>query len=813
MLDTLKRILGSEQQRKLKYYEKRVQRINAMEDDIARLTDDELRQKTLQWKEVIEGIRRYKQGIEAIQEEAFAVVREASKRVLGKRHYDVQLIGGFALLDGNIAEMPTGEGKTLVASLPSYVKALEGQGVHVITVNEYLARRDFEEIGKIHEFLGLTVGLNVPMMDRGQKAEAYQADITYGLGNEFGFDYLRDNLVNDMSQKVQRPYHFAIIDEVDSVLIDESKTPLIIAAKTTVSAQLHHVCAMLARRFEQDVHFTFDLLSKTTNLTDDGIQEVEKAFGVDNLYDLEHQTLYHYTIQALRARVMFKKDVDYIVKDDKILLVDMFTGRVMEGRTLSDGLHQAIEAKEKVTVTEENKTTASITVQNYYRMYPMLAGMTGTAKTEEKEFRELYGMDVIQIPTNRPIIRKDNKGNVFLTKENKYTAMLQEVKERHEKGQPVLVGTTSIIQSEEVASYLDKEQIPYQILNAKSVEQEVEMIANAGQLGQITIATNMAGRGTDILLGDGVAELGGLFVLGTERHESRRIDNQLKGRSGRQGDPGESTFFVSVEDDIIQRFASEELEKKKDGFTLNVDGKILNKDIYDFIDRVQRISEGSNYSIREYTLKLDDVINEQRNVVYQLRDRWLASEDLLKDLMPLVDGHFDNIMKKYCAEDLLPEEWDLQGLNFEVNQCLADTTFEPELTTIEDREDLMKQLNDTTEAYKERLKPFLQNEELTGAMKRACLSAVDHHYIRHLEQMTRLKEGISMRRYQQEDPMRLYQNDGFELFTMMYQNIERDVTRQLAIVANQLFEAQKSAKAAAEIAMPEAESLETVEGK
>ncbi|TDQ36909.1 accessory Sec system translocase SecA2 [Aureibacillus halotolerans] len=787
MLETLKKILGSEQQRKLKFYEKRVQRVNALEPEMERLTDDELRAKTLEWKEELGSERRFQRTLDEIMEEAFAVVREASKRVLGKRHYDVQLLGGFVLTEGNIAEMATGEGKTLVASLPSYVKALEGKGVHVITVNEYLARRDYEEIGKIHEFLGLTVGLNVPLTDTAEKKIAYAADITYGLGNEFGFDYLRDNLVSDLSQKVQPPYHFAIIDEVDSVLIDESKTPLIIAGKTTVSAQLHHVCAMLARRFEKDVHFTFDVMTKSTALTDEGITEVEKAFGVDNLYDLEHQTLYHYTIQALRARVMFKKDVDYIVREDEILLVDMFTGRIMQGRTLSDGLHQAIEAKENVTVTEENKTTASITVQNYYRMYPMLSGMTGTAKTEEKEFRDLYGMDVIQIPSNRQRQRIDEKGLIFLTRENKYTAMLKEVKKRHKTGQPVLIGTTSILQSEDVASYLDKERLPYQLLNAKSVEQEVALIANAGQRSQITIATNMAGRGTDIILGEGVPELGGLFVLGTERHESRRIDNQLKGRSGRQGDPGESTFFVSVEDDMITRYAFEELEKMRSSFTMNVDGLILDKDIHSFVDRVQRIAEGSNFGVREYTLKLDDVINDQRTIIYQLRDRWLDSEDLLSDLMPMADDHFKHLIDEHCPEDLLPEEWPLKDLVYEVNQAIAGVTFDPDLDDVEDRNDLLNSIRDVTSEYKEKLEPYLAHQQLADAMKRACLSAVDHHYIRHLEQMTRLKEGIGMRRYQQEDPMRLYQNDGFELFSMMYRNIERDVSRQLALVARKLF--------------------------
>ncbi|MGA9226951.1 MAG: preprotein translocase subunit SecA, partial [Mesobacillus sp.] len=534
MLSILKKKFGDSNEKRLKKYRDLVEQINQLESTIEKLTDDELKNKTLFFKEQLANGKT----VDDIKVEAFAVVREASKRILGMRHYDVQLIGGLVLNDGSIAEMPTGEGKTLVASLPSYLRALEGKGVHVITVNDYLASRDRNQIGRIHEFLGLTVGLNIPMMQADEKQAAYQADITYGIGTEFGFDYLRDNMVASVAQRVQRPYHFAIIDEIDSVLIDEAKTPLIIAGKMESSADLHFIAARLAKRFVKDVDYSFDEETKATSLTDTGINKVEKAFGVDNLYDLEHQTLYHYVIQAVRAHVMFELDVDYIVKDGKIMLVDMFTGRIMEGRTMSDGLHQALEAKEGVEVTDENKTQASITVQNYFRMYPLMSGMTGTAKTEESEFRQVYGMDVIQIPTNKPVVREDLADLVFETKEQKYTAVTKEVKERHAKGQPVLIGTTSILQSEKVAEYLDEENLSYQLLNAKTVEQEVQLISQAGQHGRITIATNMAGRGTDILLGEGVAELGGLHVIGTERHESRRVDNQLKGRSGRQGDLG-----------------------------------------------------------------------------------------------------------------------------------------------------------------------------------------------------------------------------------------------------------------------------------
>ena len=519
---------------------KEVKVINSIEETLHYLSDDQLKMHTESFR------NRLTNGetIVQIRPEAFAVVREASRRVLGLRHFDVQLIGGIVLSEGSIAEMPTGEGKTLVASLPSYLRALEGNGVHVITVNEYLAKRDRELIGQIHEFLGLSVGLNLPMMEVPEKRAAYAADITYGVGSEFGFDYLRDNMTFSEETRVQRPFHFALVDEVDSVLIDEAKTPLIIAGKTDVHANLSNLSAKLVKSFKEDKDYLYDVQTKSVSFTEEGIERIELFFSVDNLYDLEHQTLYHYMLQALRAYIMFKRDVDYIVSNGKVLLIDMFTGRPMEGRTLSNGLHQAIEAKEGLVVTEENKTQASITIQNYFRMYPTIAGMTGTAKTEEKEFQELYQMNVTQIPTNKPIIRKDLEDQIFDTIDAKYKAVSKKVKEIHATGQPVLIGTTSILQSEKVAEYLKKEKLNFEILNAKSIQQEISLISLAGQKNAITVATNMAGRGTDIVLGEGVAELGGLYVLGTERHESRRIDNQLKGRAGRQGDPGVSEFSI-----------------------------------------------------------------------------------------------------------------------------------------------------------------------------------------------------------------------------------------------------------------------------
>lgn len=759
--------------RQLKKYRKTVDHINKLEEVFASKTDNELRQITEQFKQRISDGEK----IHSIIPEAFAVVREASKRVLHMRHFDVQLIGGLVLTEGNIAEMPTGEGKTLVASLPSYVRALEGKGVHVITVNEYLAKRDFEQIGQIHRFLGLTVGLNLPLMQADDKQDAYQSDITYGVGTEFGFDYLRDNMVGDMMQKVQRPYHFAIIDEVDSVLIDEAKTPLIVAGKMQANTDLHMISARLAKRFIVDRDYDFDDETKATSLTDIGIEKVEAAFGVENLYELEHQSLYHYVIQGVRAHVMFERDVDYIVKDDKIHLVDMFTGRIMEGRTLSDGLHQAIEAKEGVSITEENKAQAQITIQNYFRMYPLLCGMTGTAKTQEQEFREVYGMDVLQIPTNRPMIRFDHDDIVFETIDQKYKAVASEVKSCHINGQPVLIGTTSILQSEKVAKYLDELGLAYQLLNAKSVEQEIELISQAGQLNQITVATNMAGRGTDIELGQGVAEVGGLFVLGTEKHESRRIDNQLRGRSGRQGDPGESQFFISLEDDMFRRFAKDDLEKFKTKLKTDSLGQVENKEVHELTDRTQRIVEGAHFSMREYNLKLDDVINDQRKVIYSLRNRVLLKEDLLTQLKVMLAETLDYVVGESCPEDALQEEWDFERIEQTINQFSADKLV------------ISRTLNKTKDIHKALAKPiadlenfidsFTENDQVMETLPRVMLSYIDSTWVKHLESMTRLKEGIGLRAYQQEDPMRIYQREGLELFAMHYQELRRSIATEI----------------------------------
>jgi len=755
--------------RQLKRYYKIVEQINNLEETYVNKSDAELREMTFIFKD------RLQQGepITSIIPDAFAVVRETSKRVLGMRHFDVQLIGGLVLTEGNIAEMPTGEGKTLVASLPSYVRALEGKGVHVITVNDYLAKRDYELVGQIHRFLGLTVGLNLPMMEADEKKEAYNADITYGVGTEFGFDYLRDNMAYSLADKVQRPYHFAIIDEVDSVLIDEAKTPLIIAGKMPSNDELHRIASMLAKRFKIDEDYDFDDETKATSLTDKGIEKVEAAFNIDNLYDLEHQSLFHYVIQAVRAHVMFERDVDYIVKDDKIELVDMFTGRILEGRSLSNGLHQAIEAKEGVTITEENKAQAQITIQNYFRMYPKLSGMTGTAKTQEKEIREVYGMEVIQIPTNRPRQRIDQPDIIFNKQEDKYKYVAAEAKRRHEKGQPVLIGTTSILQSETVADSLKKAGLKFQLLNAKTVEQEVELISQAGQKGRITVATNMAGRGTDIVLGDEVHALGGLYVLGTEKHESRRVDNQLRGRSGRQGDVGESRFILSIEDDMFRRYAKDEVEKFSAKMVVNEEGIIQNKDAQELINRTQRIVEGSQYGMREYNLKLDDVINDQRTVIYGLRDKILAGEDLMGELKKMLRETVEFAVLDSAPEEISSIEWNYDQMESSLNSLFSTpVTIDREVGKVKQ---ILADIQPSEQELLNRIEQFAENEQVIAVLPQIMLSHIDSGWVRHLEVMAHLKEGIGLRHYQQEDPMRIYQREGLELFGKNFQELRRSI--------------------------------------
>lgn len=738
------------------------------------LSDEEMRTYTETLKATIANGGK----VDDVAEEAFALVREAAVRVLNMRHYDVQLIGGFALLEGNISEMPTGEGKTLVAALPSYVKALEGKGVHVITVNEYLATRDAHQIGQIHEFLGLTVGLNVPEMDQADKLVAYQADITYGVGTEFGFDYLRDHLVGSPEERVQRPFHFAIIDEVDSILIDEAKTPLIIAQKDRSHIRLKELAQRVVTELDE-TDYEVDLESKSAAFTDSGILKIEDMFAVDNLFSAEHQVLYHYLVQALRANVLFELDVDYIVQEDKIELIDLFTGRIMEGRSLSEGLHQALEAKEGVTITEENKTTAEITIQHYFRMYPLIGGMTGTAQTSRQEFLKTYNMDVVQVPTNRERIRLDHPDRIFMTVDQKYAAVTEKVVELHETGRPILIGTTSIAQSEAISKHLTKRRIQHDVLNAKTVTQEADIIADAGHFGKVTIATNMAGRGTDIMLDEKSKQAGGLFVIGTERHESQRVDNQLRGRSGRQGDPGETQFFVSLEDEIVKRYANKKLERIEKKLKPTEQGEIFTKDASDVIEYAQTTIEGLGVSIRDYLFKLDDVLNEQRKIIYTIRDQAVNADAsaITHNVLGMMRLALENTIDMHTSDELVPEEWPLDELK---SDLVYLTTREPVWTNeIADSAELKAELKPWMDDIVATAESRLQAEEVVTFVKESLLRALDGKWTDHLTTMSGLKEGIGLRSYAQEDPSRQFGKEGFEIFEQTYVNIAREVTTEV----------------------------------
>lgn len=766
-----------------KKLEKVAKKVMLLEEEFKQLSDEELREKTQFFKTELENGKT----IDDIKVEASATVREAAYRVLGMRHYFVQIVGGLALLEGDIAEMATGEGKTLVASLPSYIRALEGKGVHVITSNEYLAERDKEQIGKVHEFLGLKVGLNLSGMDNTAKQEAYAADITYGVGNEFGFDYLRDHLVYDPMMRVQRPLYFAIIDEVDSILIDEARTPLIIAGEAPLPKNMYHTCDTIIKTLKAEEHYNIDVESKTVAFTEEGIDKIQSILSIDNLYGLKHQKVNHYLTQALKANTILKKNVDYIVEDDQIKLVDMNTGRVMEGRYLSDGLHQAIEAKENVTITDENKTQSTITLQNYYRKYHYLSGMTGTAKTEEQEFRKLYNMYVIQIPTNKPRIRKDLPDLVYETKEEKYMAIVKRVQQEHIKGRPILIGTTSIQKSIEVAEYLDEyTDIPFEVLNAQTAEYEARLIAKAGEEGSVLIATNMAGRGTDIILDERSKELGGLLVICTERHASQRIDNQLRGRSGRQGDPGETQFYISLEDDLFVRYGGERFETyRKKKLKKDETGLILNKDIHKITKNLQRVAEGINFSSRDYTTKLDDVLNDQRDVIYELRERILEGEDVLETAISYAKKHFEAVVEKYCPPETLSDEWDLEGLRKKLSSLLPDVKIEfPEV--IETPQELFKHIQVFVDLYTKSLYDKDKNQLVTQLLKQRFLLSIDRVWIPHLEEMMELKSGIFLRSYGKEDPLRAYQLDGYKIFTEMMNKLYEVIARNLAAVCSRI---------------------------
>lgn len=767
----IQRLLGNNTEHELKKMWPIVRRINDLEPKLAGLSDASLQEKTFEFK------NRLANGetLDDILPEAFAVVREASRRVTGMRHFDVQLLGGIVLHRGDIAEMRTGEGKTLVATLPVYLNALTGKGVHVVTVNDYLATRDSEDMGRIYKFLGLSVGLIVHDLTYDQRRRAYNADVTYGTNNEFGFDYLRDNMVISEDQMVQRPLNYCIVDEVDSILIDEARTPLIISGPGEKSTDLYYTLAGIVKTFTKD-DYTMDEKQKTIAPTDSGVAKVEKMLGISNMFDNDHLDLNHLVIQALRARFMMHRDKDYVVKNGEIVIVDEFTGRLMFGRRYSDGLHQSIEAKENVKVQGESKTLATITFQNYFRMYDKLAGMTGTAKTEENEFNKIYKLDVYVIPTNKPAIRRDLPDVIYKTKNAKYRAVVREVKKRHATGQPILVGTTSINQSEILSQLLDKENIVHNVLNAKYHEKEAEIIKNAGQKGMVTIATNMAGRGTDIKLGPGVAELGGLMIIGTERHESRRIDNQLRGRAGRQGDPGTTQFFLSLEDDLMRIFGSENISKFMDKLGMDEDEPITAKMITRSIEKAQKKVESHNFEIRKYVLEYDDVMNQQREVLYGQRRQVLTADSLRDTIMGMVDDIIHEGLDKYANEKLYPEEWDFAGLLSQMQQYFVpkNATSVEELENLSrvEVQDKLKQI--AVDLYEERLKE-IGEQTMKELEKAIMLRVVDSKWMDHLDAMDALKEGINLRAYGQKNPLVEYKFEAYEMFEEMIESIKRTV--------------------------------------
>ena len=744
------------------------EKINPQESALKKLSDSSLANKTNEFK------ARLAKGetLDDILPDAFAVIREASRRVLGMRQFDVQLIGGIILHRGNIAEMGTGEGKTLVATAPVYLNALEGKGAHVITVNDYLAKRDSEWMGQVYKFLGLSVGLIVHDLDFEQRKIAYNSDITYGTNNEFGFDYLRDNMVSSLDQMVQRPLHYCLIDEVDSILIDEARTPLIISGPGQKSTDNYYVMSKLVPQLKLGEDYTIDEKQKTVAPTEAGVSKMEKMLKVDNLYDTDNLELNHLFVQALRAQAMMERDRDYVVKDGEVVIVDEFTGRLMYGRRYSDGLHQAIEAKEGLQVQRESQTLATITFQNYFRMYDKLAGMTGTAKTEEQEFIKIYGLEVFQVPTNRPVQRKDLPDVICKTKRGKYRAVVREIERRHATGQPMLIGTTSIEQSEQLSHMLKEAGIVHNVLNAKYHELEAQIVAQAGQKGQVTIATNMAGRGTDIVLGEGVSELGGLAIIGTERHESRRIDNQLRGRAGRQGDPGSSQFFLSLEDDLLRIFGGDNIKKFMEKMGLEEDEEIRSSMVSSAIQKAQKRVEERNFDIRKYVLEYDDVMNQQRKVVYEQRRKILEGQDMKDQILNMVDMLINHGLETYANPKLYPEEWDFDAL---IKYCekyfLAPG--EVKLDEIENmsREEIGRKLMDIAHETYEAREKSIGSSMMRELEKAVMLKVVDSKWMEHLDDMDMLKEGIGLRSYGQRNPIVEYKVEAFNIFSEMQQSM------------------------------------------
>ncbi|WP_456155443.1 preprotein translocase subunit SecA [Veillonella sp.] len=785
MFGFLQSLIGNNSAKEVKKMRKIVDHINELEPNYVKLSDANLVSKTDEFK------RRLQKGetLDDILPEAFAVCREASKRVLGMRHFDVQLLGGICLHRGNIAEMRTGEGKTLVATLAVYLNALTGKGVHVVTVNDYLATRDSEQMGRLYNFLGLSTGLIVANLDYNQRKQAYSADVTYGTNNEFGFDYLRDNMVSDVAQMVQRPLNYAIVDEVDSILIDEARTPLIISGPGNRSTDNYYKLAKIVPHLVKDEDYTVDEKQKTIAPTDSGIEKVEKMLGVENLYDAENIELNHLLGASLRAHAMMHRDTDYVVKDGEVVIVDEFTGRLMFGRRYSDGLHQAIEAKEGLKVERESQTLASITFQNYFRMYEKLSGMTGTAKTEEKEFNDIYGLDVIPIPPNRPLIRVDLPDLIFKTKAAKYRAVVRNAVERHKMGQPILIGTTSITQSEELSDMLLRAGVPHKVLNAKHHEQEAEIVADAGQMGMVTIATNMAGRGTDITLGEGVPELGGLAILGTERHESRRIDNQLRGRSGRQGDPGSSQFFLSLEDDLMRIFGADNISGIMDKLGMEEDEPIEHSLITKSIERAQKKVEDHNYNIRKYILEYDDVMNQQREVLYEQRRRILGNDSLRDTITEMIDKLVTEAVDTYADEKLYPEEWDYEGLHKHLSQYfLTSEIMSTEEMEEYTRQELDERLHEIAHSeYQDRV-DLLGDAMFSQLEKAIMLRVVDSKWMEHLDNMDMLREGIGLRAYGQKNPLVEYKFEAYDMFQHMIESIQDETIMALYKIRAQLIQ-------------------------
>ena len=787
------KVIGTHSEREVKRVIPIVDKIESLEPEMEKLSDEELRGKTAEFKKRLAD----KETLDDILPEAYAVVREASKRTIGLRHFRVQLIGGVILHQGRITEMRTGEGKTLVSTLPAYLNALEGKGVHIVTVNDYLAKRDAEWMGQIHEFLGLTVGVILNSMDNDERREAYNCDITYATNNELGFDYLRDNMVIYKEQLVQRDLHYAIVDEVDSVLIDEARTPLIISGSSGKSTKIYEACDNLVRQLKkgtekelskmdiimkEDNNETGDYVAnekeKTVNLTEQGIKKVERFFHLENLADPENLEIQHCVNLSLRAHALMHLDKDYVVKDDQVLIVDEFTGRIMPGRRYSDGLHQAIEAKEHVKVKRESKTLATITFQNFFNKYDKKCGMTGTALTEEKEFREIYGMDVVEVPTNLPVKRIDHNDSVYKTKREKLNAIVEDIVASHEKGQPVLVGTITIDASEELSQLLKKRGIPHKVLNAKFHELEAEIIADAGQIGAVTIATNMAGRGTDIKLGEGVTELGGLKIIGTERHESRRIDNQLRGRAGRQGDPGESKFYISLEDDLMRLFGSQNLMQMFNSLGMPEGEQIQHKMLNKAIERAQKKIESNNYGIRKNLLEYDQINNEQREIIYAERRKVLDGDDMRDTIISMIDELVEKYVNMVIGDDQGPSEWNLK----ELNEILIPMIPVKPVTGegCGSKQELIQNLKEEAlRLYETKEAEFPEPEQIREIERVIILKVTDSRWMDHIDDMDQLRQGIGLQAFGQRDPVVEYRLQGYDMFNDMTESIREETVKML----------------------------------